>query len=134
MSSQYDDLEKLAVISRNKGIITEEEFNLKKAQILNSDSKTTNTKPSQQEKDQHPQSSNNMMGTLVIIRPSAYKGSLISVKVNINGLKMGEVKKWGNYFSFVTGRPTPIICYNKVNACYFRFFFDKYHRRTNHEV
>ena len=56
MSSQYDDLEKLADL-KNKGIITEEEFNLKKAQILNSDSKTTNTKPSQQEKDQHPQSS-----------------------------------------------------------------------------
>jgi hypothetical protein len=57
MSDKYDDLEKLADL-KNKGIITEEEFNLKKARILSSDSKTTNTKPSQQEKDNHPQISN----------------------------------------------------------------------------
>jgi len=36
MSDKYDDLEKLADL-KNKGIITEEEFNLKKSQILNQD-------------------------------------------------------------------------------------------------
>jgi hypothetical protein len=36
MSSKYDDLEKLADL-KNKSIITEEEFNKKKAQILNQD-------------------------------------------------------------------------------------------------
>jgi hypothetical protein len=41
MSSKYDDLEKLADL-KNKGIITEEEFNLKKSQILNLDSNKQN--------------------------------------------------------------------------------------------
>ena len=39
MSSKYDDLEKLADL-KNKGIITEEEFKIKKAQILNQDDNT----------------------------------------------------------------------------------------------
>ncbi len=52
MSSKYDDLEKLADL-KNKGIITEEEFNLKKAQILNPDTNKQNingtNEPNQEE-------------------------------------------------------------------------------------
>lgn len=52
MSSKYDDLEKLADL-KNKGIITEEEFNEKKVQILNLDSNKQNingdNEPTQEE-------------------------------------------------------------------------------------
>lgn len=45
MTSQYDDLEKLADL-KHKGIITEEEFNIKKNEILNSISNTINKESS----------------------------------------------------------------------------------------
>lgn len=57
MTSQYDDLEKLADL-KNKGIITEEEFNLKKSQILNLDNKQNISKNTKQSRNKTHKSGN----------------------------------------------------------------------------
>lgn len=97
MSSQYDDLEKLADLN-NKGIISEEEFNKEKAKILNIRNSAATTEASLSSNEKMSKLDNNAMGTLVIIRPSAIYGAAIICNINIDECKVGKVSH-GETFS-----------------------------------
>ena len=97
MSSQYDDLEKLADL-KNKGIITEEEFNKQKAKILNIHNSAASSEISRSSNEKTSKLGNNSVGTLVIVRPSSMSSTAFMYNITIDENKVGKVSN-GETFS-----------------------------------